>query len=64
MSASPDRLEKVPAALHRAIAMHDRVMSGSDIDLTETTRSCGIQCFEVVFKQSQKVLRHPTDQPI
>ena len=39
MSVSLSQLEKAHADLHRAIAVHDRVLVGSDIDLIETTRS-------------------------
>ena len=57
MSVSLSQLEKAHAALQRAIAVHDRVLLGSDIDLIETTRSGVIQNFEVVYEQSWKVLR-------
>ena len=57
MSVSLNQLEKAHAALKRAIAVHDRVLLGSDIDLIEITRSGVIQNFEVVYEQSWKVLR-------
>ena len=57
MTVSLNQLEKAHAALQRAIAVHDRVLPGSDIDLIETTRSGVIQNFEVVYEQSWKVLR-------
>ena len=57
MSISLNQLEKAHAALQRAIAVHDRVLLGTDIDLQETTRSGVIQNFEVVYEQSWKVLR-------
>lgn len=52
MSVSLNPLEKAPAAPQRAIAVYDRVLLGSDIDLIETTRSGVIQKFEVVYEQS------------
>ena len=57
MTVSLNQLEKAHAALQRAIAVHDRVLPGSDIDLIATTRSGVIQNFEVVYEQSWKVLR-------
>ena len=57
MSVSLNQLEKAHAALQRAIAVHDRVLLGTDTDLQETTRSGVIQNFEVVYEQSCKVLR-------
>ena len=57
MSVSLNMLEKAHAALQRAIAVYDRVLLGTDIDLQETTRSGVIQNFEVVYEQSWKVLR-------
>jgi len=57
MTVSLNHLEKAHAALQRAIAVYDRVLPGSDIDLIETTRSGVIQNFEVVYEQSWKVLR-------
>ncbi len=57
MTVSLNQLEKTQAALQRAIAVYDRVLTGSDIDLIETTRSGVIQNFEVVYEQSWKVLR-------
>ena len=57
MTVSLNQLEKAHAALQRAIAVYDRVLQGSDIDLIETTRSGVIQNFEVVYEQSWKVLR-------
>ena len=57
MTVSLTQLEKAHASLQRAIAVHDRVMQGTDIDLQETTRSGVIQNFEVVYEQSWKVLR-------
>lgn len=57
MTVSLNQLEKAHAALQRAIAVYDRVLTGVDIDLIETTRSGVIQNFEVVYEQSWKVLR-------
>ena len=57
MTVSLNQLEKAHAALQRAIAVYDRVLQGSDVDLIETTRSGVIQNFEVVYEQSWKVLR-------
>ena len=57
MTVSLNQLEKAHAALQRAIAVYDRVLTGADIDLIETTRSGVIQNFEVVYEQSWKVLR-------
>ena len=57
MTVSLNQLEKAHAALQRAIAVYDRVLTGADIDLIETTRSGVIQNFEVVYDQSWKVLR-------
>ena len=57
MTVSLNQLEKAHAALQRAIAVYDRVLQGSDIDLIETTRSGVIQNFWVVYEQSWKVLR-------
>ena len=39
MTVSLNQLEKAHAALQRAIAVYDRVLQGSDVDLIETTRS-------------------------
>ena len=50
MSLSLNHLEKAHAALQRAIAVNDRVLTGSDIDLIETIRSGVIQNFEVVYE--------------
>ena len=57
MTVSLNQLEKAHAALQRAIAVYDRVLLGSDVDLIETTRSGVIQNFEVVYEQSWKLLR-------
>lgn len=57
MSVSLNQLEKAHAALQRSIAVHDRVLLGTDVDLQDTTRSGVIQNFEVVYEQSWKVLR-------
>ena len=57
MTVSLNQLERAHAALQRAIAVQDRVLLGSDIDLIETTRSGVIQNFEVVYEQCWKVLR-------
>ena len=57
MSISLNQLEKAHAGLQRAIAVYNRVLTGSDTDLIKTTRSGVIQTFEVVYEQSWKVLR-------
>lgn len=57
MTVSLHHLEKAHAALQRAIAVYDRVLLSSDVDLQETTRSGVIQNFDVVYEQSWKVLR-------
>ena len=49
MSLSLNQLEKAHAAIQRAIAVYDRVLPSSDIDLIQTTRSGAIQNFEVVY---------------
>ena len=57
MTVSLNQLEKAHAAMQRVIAVHDRVLLGSDIDLQDATRSGVIQNFEVAYEQSWKVLR-------
>jgi N-acetyl-beta-hexosaminidase len=52
------QLEKAHAELQRLIAIWDRVATGTDQDLTETTRSGVVQNFEVAYEQSWKVMRH------
>ena len=52
MSVSLNQVEKAHADLQRAIAVHDRVLLGSDLDLIEPTRAGVIQNFELVDEQT------------
>ena len=67
MTVSLNQLEKAHAALQRAIAVHDRVLTGSDIDLIETTRSAHLQPAHCAggSRKSPLVRRRlrPIDQP-
>ena len=57
MQITLGQLEKALLALQKAIAIWDRVRAGTDVDLTDTTRSGVIQNFEVAYEQSWKTLR-------
>jgi nucleotidyltransferase substrate binding protein (TIGR01987 family) len=57
MNISLGQLEKALLALQKAIVIWDRVSTGQDVDLSDTTRSGVIQNFEVTYEQSWKILR-------